>query len=226
MRDIGALGMAPGADKPADQRAMALARSLAGQIDPQCQRLVDVARAVDPDPWRGAVRATIGKRDPATIAALRKLADDAKGLEAQPWPSLMLLGTQLFYSTHEVERAESVLRRAWRLKPDEFFVNLMLSVVVSEGTGAQQNMAAPGGGRAVLDGGRGDPAGQPDGPGQPGQRLARPGEAGEKRPTNIAWPSGSSRRSTGPTTTSPRSSAARGSWTRRSRNTARPSAPT
>src|SRR5262249_34478860 len=87
--------------------------------------LVEAAKAVDADPWRDAVRATIGKRDATTSETLRKLADNEKGLEAQPATSLLLLSSQLD-GMGDRARAESVLRLAWRLKPDDFFVNFIL----------------------------------------------------------------------------------------------------
>jgi hypothetical protein len=83
------------------------------------QRLVAAARAVDPDPWRDALRVQIGRKDQAV---LRRLADDVKALEGQAAPSLVLMAMTLS-KAGDRGRAAAVLERAWRLRPDDFWVN-------------------------------------------------------------------------------------------------------
>ena len=54
--------------------------------------------------------------------ALRRLSGGVKELEAQSPPSLVLLAVALI-DCGDREPAELVLRRAWRIKPDDFWVN-------------------------------------------------------------------------------------------------------
>ncbi len=83
------------------------------------QRLLAAARAADRDPWRAALRDQIGGRDPE---ALRRLADNQKELEAQSSTSLVLLAVGLI-ERGDRRRAEQVLQRAWRMEPNDFWVN-------------------------------------------------------------------------------------------------------
>jgi tetratricopeptide (TPR) repeat protein len=83
------------------------------------RRLNEAARAADPDPWRGALRSQIQGTDKA---ALLRLADDQQELARQPASSLLLLARWL-QAVDDRSRAEAVLLRAWRLQPDDFWVN-------------------------------------------------------------------------------------------------------
>ena len=81
-------------------------------------------------------------RDPAAVAMLSRLADDAKGVEAQPAWSLVILAMQLQNGIGDALRAESVFRRAWKLKPDDFFVNFLLGVSLRDESIPNKEMAA------------------------------------------------------------------------------------
>ena len=83
------------------------------------------AKAADPDPWRAALRDQVGHLDQEV---LRRLAGDEKGLEAQPVASLYVLA-QALLALEDRPRAERVLQRAWRSKPDDFWINLGLAQV-------------------------------------------------------------------------------------------------
>ena len=72
-----------------------------------------------------ALRDQIGGSD---LEALRRLADDQKELEAQSPTSLVLLAMGLI-GRGDRERAERVLRCAWRLDPGDFWVNYELGQV-------------------------------------------------------------------------------------------------
>jgi serine/threonine-protein kinase len=87
------------------------------------RRVIDVLRFADPDPWRNALRQHVVKRD---LQALRRLAADEHTLEAQPVASLVLLAVALQTRGDQVG-AESVLRRAWRRDPGNFWVNFNLA---------------------------------------------------------------------------------------------------
>src|SRR5262249_37598022 len=89
------------------------------------QRLLALARAVDPDPWRDGLRALdclhIGKeRD-----KLLELAHTAKVSELPP-ASMELLGLAL-RTAGEVELAEDALRQAQRRHPDDVWLNYQLA---------------------------------------------------------------------------------------------------
>jgi serine/threonine-protein kinase len=89
------------------------------------RRLLAVAKAADPDPWRVALRDQIGRDD---REILRRLAADPKTLETQPRRSLVLLALALI-DQGELHRAKQVLQRAWRLDPGDFWVNYVLGAV-------------------------------------------------------------------------------------------------
>jgi serine/threonine-protein kinase len=95
------------------------------------RRLNDAARVADPEPWRDALRAQIRGTD---LAVLPRLADDEKALEGQPATSLLLLAHSLQLQ-NDRSRAERVLLRAWRLHPDDYWVNDQLGWLYFWGTG-------------------------------------------------------------------------------------------
>ncbi len=103
------------------------------------RRLLAAATAGDPDPWRVALREQIGRSD---HEALRRLAGDEKKLEAQSPPSVVLLAAALV-DQGDRKRAEWVLQRAWRRKPDDFWVGHALGVVhVADGSYDKPDEAA------------------------------------------------------------------------------------
>jgi tetratricopeptide (TPR) repeat protein len=73
------------------------------------QRLLDAARAVDPDPWRDDVRARFDTREPAELRRLAQSADE----QGQPSDSRMLLA-RLFAADGMRDLSAEVLRTAWR----------------------------------------------------------------------------------------------------------------
>ncbi len=93
--------------------------------DATWRRLIMVAQAIDPDPWRAALREQIGQND---RVALLRLASDQRTLEARSVRDLTLLASAL-KEQGDRDRAEQVLRRAWRLAPNDFWVNFELGAV-------------------------------------------------------------------------------------------------
>jgi serine/threonine-protein kinase len=89
------------------------------------QRLAEVARAADPDPWRNALRSMAGRPREEAVAALRKQADDRTALGRQPAASLVLLARML-KSIGEGEQSAAVLQAAWGRFPGDFWVNYNL----------------------------------------------------------------------------------------------------
>src|SRR5262249_28536202 len=60
-----------------------------GKDSPRLRRLVAVARATDPDPWRNALRTmSVRSTNEADLAALKKHADDVAAQQRQPAASL------------------------------------------------------------------------------------------------------------------------------------------
>jgi serine/threonine-protein kinase len=93
------------------------------------RRLFRAAQAADPDPWRVAVRDHIGRND---REALQRLSADQKVLEAQRPASLVLLSAALRVQGLR-DRAQAVLRRAWRLASGDFWISFELADVLWEG---------------------------------------------------------------------------------------------
>jgi tetratricopeptide (TPR) repeat protein len=100
-------------------------KARAEKDDPTWRRLLASAQAADRHPWREALRDQIGGTD---LAVLRRLADDEKELAAQSPTSLRLLAMGLI-GRGDRQRAERVLRCAWRLDPGDFWVNYDLAEV-------------------------------------------------------------------------------------------------
>jgi tetratricopeptide (TPR) repeat protein len=86
------------------------------------RRLLAAAQVADPDPWRVTLRDQTGHGD---REAVRRLAANQSSLEEQPASSLVLLGS-LLKNQGDRGTAEEALRRAWRLHPGDFWVNLEL----------------------------------------------------------------------------------------------------
>jgi tetratricopeptide (TPR) repeat protein len=81
------------------------------------RHLIAAARAADPDPWRNKLRGLIGSKD---SEAVKRLAHDEDALGAQPARSLQLLA-QVLEAHDDKAQAEKLLKRAWRLRPDDFW---------------------------------------------------------------------------------------------------------
>jgi serine/threonine-protein kinase len=96
-------------------------RRARGRPAAEWRRLVQAARAADPDHWRDALRARVGDDDPGAVAEFLHLADDEKALDRQPAASLVLLARQLKWLANDRERAARVLRRAVLRHPADFW---------------------------------------------------------------------------------------------------------
>ncbi len=91
---------------------------------PTWHRLVEVARAADPDTWRNAVRDQFDRPPADALPELRARAADAKTLEKQPVNSLLVLSTMLS-EADDRPTAAVVLRVANKRFPDNFSVCLL-----------------------------------------------------------------------------------------------------
>ena len=103
------------------------------------RRLNEAARVADPDPWRDALRAQVRGTDKASLS---RLADNPDALERQPATSLLLLARWLQYQGDR-PRTEAVLLRAWRLQPNDFWVNDQLGWLYLWGTGLWNSNTKP-----------------------------------------------------------------------------------
>jgi tetratricopeptide (TPR) repeat protein len=93
---------------------------------PPWQEPLAAARVAEPDPWRESLRDALATRDHEVIARLAE-ADD---LERRPASGLWLLGRLLVWD-HQTERAQRALARAWLAHPDDYWINLDLSLFLS-----------------------------------------------------------------------------------------------
>jgi eukaryotic-like serine/threonine-protein kinase len=97
-------------------------RHLADDAGERWSRPLEAARAADPDPWRNQLRDALQAGNREALIGLSG-SDD---LEQRPAPSLWLLGRALI-GVRDMDRAAAVLRRAWRVHPGDFWINLDLS---------------------------------------------------------------------------------------------------
>ncbi len=106
-----------------DDWALVRQEASSGQDDEQndpgsWRRLIATARATDLNPWRNELRGLVGGKD---AQAVKRLAQDEDALAAQPARSLLLLA-QVLEAHDNRAQAEKVLRRAWRLREDDFWI--------------------------------------------------------------------------------------------------------
>ena len=99
-------------------------KGAAGENDKDSwKRLSLTAQATDEDPWRNSLRLLIGKQDQESV---RSLVSDDKELSRQPARSLYLLAQVLesardeHYHEHYLKESIDVLKRAWRLSPNDY----------------------------------------------------------------------------------------------------------
>jgi serine/threonine-protein kinase len=86
------------------------------------QRLVQVARRVDPDPWRNRLRGALARRDGPALKALAAEAEAA----SLPAPTLLLLSDALDAAGARAEGVR-VLRRGQLRHPGDFWINYQLA---------------------------------------------------------------------------------------------------
>jgi tetratricopeptide (TPR) repeat protein len=85
------------------------------------RRLADVARAVDTDPWRNAVRDQFNRPPEETIAALRARAAEVEAMNRQPARSLILL-VRMLWDAGDPATSMPVLNVAERRFPSDYWV--------------------------------------------------------------------------------------------------------
>jgi tetratricopeptide (TPR) repeat protein len=88
---------------------------------PNWRRLLEVARAADPDPWRDALRSQLDRAPEEGLPALRKLAADTRAIDKQPAASLIMLALSL-EEAGDPSAAKSVLQAAARRFASNFRV--------------------------------------------------------------------------------------------------------
>jgi tetratricopeptide (TPR) repeat protein/serine/threonine protein kinase len=102
-----------------------LARSFTGL--PGREKLLDVARRADADPWRNRLREGIVSRD---REALLELSRD-EGLLSQP-PADLLLLNRVLRELEESQAATELLRRAQADRPADFWINVALGAALED----------------------------------------------------------------------------------------------
>ena len=105
------------------------ARSGDAQGRSAARRLLAIARAADPDPWRNALRDALAADDPAPLRQLVQAPD----LDRRGPVGLWLLGHGLEMAGDH-DRALDVLRRAQRRYPDDYWLNTELGLTLLEGS--------------------------------------------------------------------------------------------
>ena len=111
--------------------------------DWQYNRLIEVAKAIDDDPWRCAIRATI---DSANRQEIFKLLENGEQISKQPARALYMLAhllNQQQFNYHNSNRAYSpislvMLKRAWQLSPSDFQICWTLSQYCPDDMDARQ----------------------------------------------------------------------------------------
>ncbi|MFO0953193.1 MAG: protein kinase, partial [Isosphaeraceae bacterium] len=104
----------------------ALVRSALGLKGSDWRKPLEVARRVDPDPFRNSLRAAVLEPDEqAGARALRALAADPKAAELPPASAVLL--AQFLRSSGATEPAAGVLRLAVAAHPDDVWVNYVLA---------------------------------------------------------------------------------------------------
>ncbi len=91
------------------------------------KQLVEVARAIDPDPWRNQIRDLYGAVGSEALEKIRLLASKTDELSRQPVESLALLAGILGRGQLK-DVQTSVLKLAWTRFPEDFWVNYYLGV--------------------------------------------------------------------------------------------------
>jgi serine/threonine-protein kinase len=86
------------------------------------QRLLQVARAADPDAWRDRLRATLGSKD---LPGLRRLMDEARPA-LLPLPSVQLLGRAMLQAG-DATRAVALLGAVREQHPGDVWINYDLA---------------------------------------------------------------------------------------------------
>ena len=87
---------------------------------------LDAARAADQDPWRNAMRDALAGHD---SNALTRLASELN-LSSRPAISLRLMGRLLIWD-RQGELAQQFLSRAWRVYPNDFWINIELALAMT-----------------------------------------------------------------------------------------------
>ncbi len=95
----------------------------AGRDTEAAHRVLDLASAVDPDPWRNELRRAIRDGD---AAKLERIAGDA-GLEARGPGDLCVLAQSFVFLTKQPVQALKILRRAQRAHPGDYWINIRLA---------------------------------------------------------------------------------------------------
>jgi serine/threonine-protein kinase len=92
------------------------------------ERLIEVARAGDPDPWRNLLRSRFGRPEAEVRGVCIDLAVDERACEKQPpvWLSLL---AKILRSLGESDRSAGVLRTGWLRHPGDYWLSYELGLL-------------------------------------------------------------------------------------------------
>ncbi len=118
IEELRATGIGPQLASAFDHWAMAR-RRIATAAPETWKRLLRVARAIDPDPWRSQLRTSFENDN---LEELRRLARRKELLETAPPSTIVLLASSLIAADRR-EDAEILYWRAWQRHRDDFWIN-------------------------------------------------------------------------------------------------------
>jgi serine/threonine protein kinase/Flp pilus assembly protein TadD len=98
-----------------------------GPTDPRWKRLLQIARAADPDAWRGRMRRAMERKDAQTLTDLVK----AKQTSSLPPQTLYVLA-QFLWGLKQMRPAEVLLRQALRRYPGDFWLNVTVAKLLTD----------------------------------------------------------------------------------------------
>ena len=113
-------------------------RTLNPQDEARWKHLLDVSRVADPDGWRTQLRDALAGKD---REALVTLASSDKAMQLLPW-TLHAVAERL-WRTGAVGPAETLLRKAQRQHPDDFWINENLGMLLQEVRPPRNDEAIP-----------------------------------------------------------------------------------
>jgi tetratricopeptide (TPR) repeat protein len=114
-------------------------RWLGSQDEARWKRLLEVARAADPDAGRTRLRDALAMENP--VEAVLRLTSVEEGPTLLPWSLSAVAKYVSDAGAHEL--AEALLRQALRQRPDDFDINVNLSVLLSDSKTPRHEDAIP-----------------------------------------------------------------------------------
>ena len=100
-------------------------KQVAGRDDPSWRKLVDLANATDPEPWRSQIRTSLGVEDAESMKSFVALANDDETIAKESARNLVMLARRILLGG-DGATAQSLLIRTWKRFPNDFWTNFDL----------------------------------------------------------------------------------------------------